>query len=69
MIVIQGLKELPQKIKNKDYLGHEFGCQCPCYHSATQEGPAYCSILALIKGYFNANPDIHECPLKEVSER
>ena len=68
MIVIQGLKELPQKIKNKDYLGHEFGCQCPCYHRATQGSPAYCSILALIKDSFNADPDNYECPLKEVSE-
>lgn len=67
MVIIQGLEKSPKRIKKVDYMGREFGCQCPCYHEASQDGPAYCSILVLIKGYFNASPDNYECPLKEIN--
>ena len=68
MVIIQDLERRPKRIKKIDYMGRKFGCQCPCYHEATQDGPAYCSILVLINGYYNADPDSHECPLKEVSK-
>ena len=58
MVIIKDLKELPKNC-----------LQCPCFHPATMDGPPYCSIKVLLThSYFDSIPNIHECPLEEVSE-
>ena len=57
MVVIKDLKEVPKNC-----------LQCPCHHHGDMDGPPYCSIKVMIThDYFNSLPNIHECPLKEVS--
>ena len=70
MVVIEGLKQAPVRKKHTDYTGHEYGCQCPCYVEANRDGPAYCTILALMNlGWQQEDPDNHECPLKNYKEQ
>lgn len=61
-IEVVGLKELPDdctRIKTGEY------GRCPCLHEATQDGPEYCTLMALIrKDYFNSKPSKEHCPLR-----
>ena len=66
MIVINGLKEVPKNCRNA-YEGKIIKHDCPCFHNATMDGPAYCTIIALIRhDSFDALPSKYGCPLKRV---
>lgn len=58
MIFVNGLTKIPNNCH-----------KCPCHIDASMDGPARCTIIALIKGdSFKADPAIYKCPLIEYVE-